>query len=81
MKHSELLKNFYGHAIYQITVSGKVDPTFIKNQNKLEVTHTKTDGRIISTLTGEIKDQPGLNKILNKLYDYRYAVISILKIK
>ena len=80
MEH-QLTKEFTGEAVYQITVNGKVDPKFMKTQNKLKVTHTKiNNNKTISTLTGGIVDESALNGLLNLLYDYQYNVISVMKL-
>ena len=81
MENTEIIKNYHGHATYQITVEGKVDPKYMSKLNNLSVTHTDTGNQILSTLTGEIKDQEALSGILNMLFDNRYAVISVSKIE
>lgn len=80
MENPQIIKNFKGHATYQITVNGKVSPEFMSKLNNLIVTHTETKGGILSTLTGEIEDQEALSGILNILFDQRYPVISVMKI-
>ncbi len=81
MENTEIIKNYHGHATYQITVEGKVDPKYMSKLNNLSVTHTDTGNQILSTLTGEIVDQAALSGILNMLFDNRYAVISVSKIE
>ena len=81
MENIELIKNYHGHATYQITVQGKVDPKYMSQLNNLSVTHTVTSSQTLSTLTGEIVDQEDLSGILNTLFDNRYAVISVSKIE
>jgi len=80
MEKSEIIKKYVGRATYQITVLGRVDPEFMKKLNTLTVTHTESNDRTISTLTGEIEDQESLNGLLNILFDHRYSVISVMKI-
>jgi len=80
MEPKDLIENYKGHATYQITVQGKVDPKFMNKLNKLSVIHTETKERILSTITGEIEDQEALSGILNILVDYQYAIISVTKI-
>ena len=80
MNSTDLIKNFEGPATYQITVQGKVDPEFMKQHNKLTVTHTEAKDKTLSTLTGEIVDQEFLNGLLNILFDHQYSVISVMKI-
>ncbi len=80
MKPEELIQNYAGHATYQITVKGKIDPGFINRLNNLSVSHTETNDQTLSTLTGEIEDQEALNGLLNILFDHQYAVISVMKI-
>jgi hypothetical protein len=80
MESSILIKNFQGSATYQITVKGKVDAKFMNRLNNLSVSHTETDDRTLTTLTGIIPDQAALNGLLNILYDHQYSVISLQKI-
>ena len=80
METKELLKNYSGKSTYQIVVRGKVDPKFISRQCALSVSHIEAKGQILSTLTGEMKDQEALSGIINILIDNRYAVVSVMNI-
>ena len=80
MKPDEHIEHYKGHATDQITVHGKVDPEFITNVSDLSVSHTNARGGILSTITGEMKDQEALSGILNILMDNQFNVISVMKI-
>ncbi len=80
MSASKLIKDYEGEATYQITVQGKVDPLFFHRLNSFSVTHTETESKTLSTLTGKIADQEALSGLLNILFDHQYAVISVMKI-
>ncbi len=80
MIQTELIKNFEGHAIYQITVKGRVDPIFMNRLNNLSVSHTNNNDQTYSTLSGEIADEEALNGLLNILFDHQFPVISLVKI-
>ena len=80
MTATELIEDYEEQATYQITVQGKVDPSFINRLNDFVVTHTETKNKTLSTLTGKIIDQEALSGLLNILFDHRYDVISFLKI-
>ena len=80
MTATELIEDYEEQATYQITVQGKVDPSFINRLNDFVVTHTETKNKTLSTLTGKIIDQEALSGLLNILFDHRYDVISVLKI-
>ena len=80
MEQEELLQNFDGASTYQITVNGKVDSLFVNQLSGLSVSHNHSQNKTISTLTGKVIDQSALNGILNTLFDYRYTVISVMKL-
>jgi hypothetical protein len=44
---------------------------------ELSVSVNETDGRIATTLSGEIADQAALMGILNYLYDLGYTVLAV----
>ena len=81
MENTEIVKNYKGHATYQITVQGKVDPKNMSLLNNFAVTHSETKDHIFSTLTGKIEDQEALSGVLNILFDQQYPVISVTKIE
>jgi len=80
METKELIKNYSGKSTYQIVVRGKVDPKFISRRYNLSVRHTEAKDQILSTLTGEIRDQEALSGIINLLVDNQYIVISVINI-
>jgi len=81
MKKEELVKTYRGPSMYQITVDGKVDGPLVKNMNGMSVIHNRIKNKTVSTLTGEVSDQSALNGILNTLFDFQYAVISVMKLQ
>ncbi len=80
MAISKLIKDYEGNATYQITIQGKIDPTFIHQLSGFSVTHIETESKTLSSLTGRIEDQEALSGLLNILFDHRYPVISVMKI-
>lgn len=44
---------------------------------ELSVSETETDGRVATTLSGEIADQASLMGILNYLYDLGFTVLAV----
>lgn len=80
MNHSKLIRNYKGAATYQITVVGKIDPNFMSRINNLSISHTETNNRVLSIVTGDFADQEALNGLLNILFDHQYPVISLMKI-
>lgn len=81
MVKEEFLKSYSGPSTYQITVDGRVDEGFIQSISGMSVSHNRLKDKTLSTLTGELTDQSALNGILNTLFDYRFAVISVMKIE
>lgn len=81
MEKEEFVKTYHGTSMYQITVDGKVDGPLVKNMNGMSVIHSRIKNKTVSTLTGELSDQSALNGILNTLFDFQYAVISVMKLQ
>lgn len=77
----EFVKSYSGPSTYQITVDGRVDENFIESISGMTVSHNRIKEKTLSTLTGELNDQSALNGILNTLFDYRFPVISVMKIE
>ncbi|RLD50992.1 MAG: hypothetical protein DRJ05_18920 [Bacteroidetes bacterium] len=71
---------FTGPATYQISVQGNIVNNLINRLGEMEVSKTGLANKTISTLTGNVQDQSALSGILNTLFDYRYTVISVLKL-
>lgn len=67
-----------GPAIYQIRVSGRVDPRWIHNVCGMQVTHAiRSPGKTESVLVGRLADQAALNGVLSALYEKHLPVIAI----
>ena len=75
-----LENKFTGPATYQISVQGNIVNNLINRLGEMEVSKTGLANKTISTLTGNVQDQSALSGILNTLFDYRYTVISVLKL-
>ncbi len=81
MNDSKLVNSFTGRATYQITVNGTINPSFLPLLGDVSLAQTETKKRSITTLTGEVIDQSALAGLINTLIDYRYTVISVLKLE
>ncbi len=63
---------------YQITVCGKVDPSWSAWFNGLKIHQAKDkNGLPITRITGELPDQGALRGVLNKLWDLNLSLISV----
>lgn len=80
-KLDSISTSFQKHATYQIMVEGKVEPLLCKLlPARLKLSYTKSEGKEISSLLGNVKDQAQLTGILNTLYNHRKTIISVIKI-
>jgi len=75
---NNLLNNYTGRALYQITVEGYLDKQWIHEMTGMSVSYSSNNK--ISTLTGKVEDQSALNGLINTLYNQRVTVVSIIKI-
>jgi len=80
MNNTTLENKLTGPATYQISVQGNIDENLGKRLGKMNMSMVKSGNKTISTLTGNLQDQSALSGILNTLFDYRYIVISVLKL-
>ena len=63
---------------YQITVFGKVDPSWSEWFGNLKVTTSvDKDGFPITRLSGALPDQGALRGVLNKLWDLNLSLLSV----
>ena len=63
---------------YQISIQGFLNADWSDRLGGLKIATTPaTDGRPVTTLTGEISDQAVLLGVLNALYDLRYPLLSV----
>lgn len=80
MNEDKFLNAFTGPSTYQITVQGNIDDSFLSLLGNMSVSHTHSRDRDLSTLTGELADQSALSGVLNTLIDYRFTVLSVMKL-
>jgi len=63
---------------YQISIQGLLSADWSDRLGGLRIDTTpSTDGRAVTTLSGEVVDQAVLMGILNALYDLRYPLLSV----
>ncbi|HEY53622.1 MAG TPA: hypothetical protein G4N94_09220 [Caldilineae bacterium] len=63
---------------YQISIQGFLNADWSDRLGGLRIITTlATDGRPVTTLTGEVVDQAVLLGVLNALYDLRYPLLSV----
>jgi len=63
-------------AIFLIEVKGFLSPSATDNMG-LSISVNETDGRIVTTLSGEVADQAALMGILNYLDDWGFTVLTV----
>ena len=63
---------------YQVTVEGKIDPSWSDWLGRMQLdSHTPTDGRQVTTLSGVLIDQAALRGLLNRLWDLNLVLRSV----
>ena len=66
---------------YQVTVEGKIDPSWSDWLDGLQMTsHREADGLLITVLSGLFCDQPALRGLLNRLWDLNLVLRSVQQI-
>ena len=66
---------------YQVTVEGKIDPSWSDWLNGLQMNSRKEeDGLLITVLSGPFCDQPALRGLLNRLWDLNLVLRSVQQI-
>jgi len=66
---------------YQITVEGKIDPSWSEWLDDLQlVSRKETNGMICTTLSGALTDQAALRGLLNRLWDLNLVLCSIQQV-
>lgn len=66
---------------YQITVEGKIDPSWADWLGGMQIGSRKeADDMTVTTLSGNIIDQTALRGIMNKLWDLNLALRSIQQV-
>ena len=63
---------------YQITVEGKIDPSWSEWLDDLElVSRKEPNGMYLTTLSGVVTDQAALRGLMNRLWDLNLVLCSI----
>lgn len=63
---------------YQITVEGKIDPSWSEWLDDLElVSRKEPNGMYLTTLSGVVTDQAALRGLMNRLWDLNLVLYSI----
>jgi len=63
---------------YQITVEGKIDPSWSGWLDDLQlISRKEADGMHVTTLSGALADQAALRGLLNRLWDLNLVLRSI----
>jgi hypothetical protein len=69
---------FDSPADYQISVQGRIDPTWSDRLEGMTIRQTAVDaGTPVTTLQGELQDQAALAGVLNTLYELHLPVLSV----
>jgi hypothetical protein len=69
---------FDSPAEYQISVQGRIDPTWSDRLEGMTIRQTAVDaGPPVTTLQGELKDQAALAGVLNTLYELHLPVLLV----
>jgi hypothetical protein len=67
---------------YQITIEGKLDPTWADCLGGLQICSRKeADGMEITILNGTVKDQAALRGILNQLWDLNLVLHCVEQVR
>jgi hypothetical protein len=63
---------------YRIVIRGVVDADWLDRLGRLIISTTRlADGTVVTTLSGELKDQSALVGVLNMLHDLGLPLISV----
>ena len=66
---------------YQITIEGKIDPSWSAWLDDLQlVSRKETNGMILTTLSGALTDQAALRGLLNRLWDLNLVIRSVQQV-
>jgi len=66
---------------YQITIEGKIDPSWSEWLDDLQlVSRKETNGMILTTLSGALTDQAALRGLLNRLWDLNLVLYSVQQV-
>jgi len=68
-------------AIYQISVQGRIDPTWSDRLEGMVICQSTVEAdSLITSLEGELSDQAALAGVLNTLYELHLPVISVKRL-
>ena len=68
-------------AIYQITVQGRIDPTWSDRLEGMTICLTTAEaGSPLTTMEGELGDQSALAGVLNTIYELHLPVLSVKRL-
>lgn len=82
LKSSRGLIPFDRPATYNITVQGRIDPTWSARLEGMTVCWSKLDSGVTTTiLQGELNDQAALAGVLNMLYELHLTVLSVKRLE
>jgi len=66
---------------YQITVEGRIDPSWSEWLSNMQlVSRKESDGLCLTTLSGVLSDQAALRGLLNRLWDLNLVLRSVQQI-
>ena len=66
---------------YHITVEGCIDASWSEWLGRLQLDSLKEEnGLIITTLSGELKDQAALRGLMNRMWDLNLVVLSLQQV-
>ena len=66
---------------YQISVEGKIDPTWSDRLEGMKISLAiRDDAPPVTTLEGKLSDQAALAGVLNSLYELHLTVISVNRV-
>jgi hypothetical protein len=66
-------------AAYQITVQGRIDPTWSDRLEGMAISvHSDVDYPTVTSLEGELSDQASLAGVLNSIYELHLPILSVL---
>jgi hypothetical protein len=69
-------------ATYQITVQGRIDPTWSDRLESMTICLAMVDeGLPATTLEGELSDQAALAGVLNTLYELHLTLLSLKRLE
>jgi hypothetical protein len=80
MISKEETKIHTGAAVYQITVEGFLEIGYLPLTQGMNIHHHETDSKYLTIISGSLVDQSALSGLLNSLTEYRYTIVSVLKI-